>query len=140
MRRLQDRISQTDYLVNVTKELELCGKSALFSINGTEKILIVINIPKPELYTSYASGFTNATGQPETPLFVEVHTNGSYDSVDSQNTTERKVPTSLAAEIRQAAHHQYTRDLALDQVNRLANEIRRLQCENRKATRKTVSS
>ncbi|KZS06224.1 Uncharacterized protein APZ42_030413 [Daphnia magna] len=50
-----------------------------------------------------------------TPLLVEVHTNGSYDSIDSQNTTERKIPASLAAEIKQAAHHQYTRDLALDQ-------------------------
>ncbi|XP_032799014.2 uncharacterized protein LOC116935919 [Daphnia magna] len=138
MRRLQDRISQTDYLVNVTKELERCGKSALFSINGMEKILIVINIPTPELYTSYASGFTNATEPLATPLLVEVHSNGSYDSIDSQNTTERKIPASLAAEIKQAAHHQYTRDLALDQVNRLANEIRRLQCENRKATRNSI--
>ncbi|KAK4025104.1 hypothetical protein OUZ56_010607 [Daphnia magna] len=138
MRRLQDRISQTDYLVNVTKELERCGKSALFSINGMEKILIVINIPTPELYTSYASGFANATEPLATPLLVEVHSNGSYDSIDSQNTTERKIPASLAAEIKQAAHHQYTRDLALDQVNRLANEIRRLQCENRKATRNSI--
>ncbi|KZR99947.1 Uncharacterized protein APZ42_003972, partial [Daphnia magna] len=71
MRRLQDRISQTDYLVNVTKELERCGKSALFSINGMEKILIVINIPTPELYTSYATGFTNATEPLATPLLVE---------------------------------------------------------------------
>ncbi|KZR97182.1 Uncharacterized protein APZ42_008088 [Daphnia magna] len=130
MRRLQDRISQTDYLVNVTKELERCGKSALFSLNGMEKILIVINIPTPELYTSYALGFTNATEPLATPLLVEVHSNRSYDSIDSHNTTERKIPASLAAEIKQAAHHQYTRDLALDQVNRLANEIRRLQCEN----------
>ncbi|KZS15860.1 Uncharacterized protein APZ42_018507 [Daphnia magna] len=88
MRPLQDRISQTDYLVNVTKELERCGKSALFSINGMEKILIIINIPTPELYTSYASGFTNATEPLAPPLLVEVHTNGSYDSIDSQNTTE----------------------------------------------------
>ncbi|KZR98566.1 Uncharacterized protein APZ42_005949, partial [Daphnia magna] len=138
MQRLQDRISQTDYLVNVTKELERCGKSAFFSINGMEKILIVIIIPTPELYTSYASGFTNATEPLATPLLVEVHTNGSYDSIDSQNTTERKIPASLAAEIKQAAHHQYTRDLALDQVNRLANEIRRLQCENRKAIRNSI--
>ncbi|KAK4021818.1 hypothetical protein OUZ56_003727 [Daphnia magna] len=138
MRRLQDRINQTDYLVNVTKELERCGKSALFSINGMEKILNVINIPTPELYTSYASGFTNATEPLATPLLVEVHTNGSYDSIDSQNTTERKIPASSAAEIKQAAHHQYTRDLALDQINRLANEIRRLQCENRKATRNSI--
>ncbi|KAK4014036.1 hypothetical protein OUZ56_026582 [Daphnia magna] len=137
-RQSQDRISQTDYLVNVTKELERCGKSALFSINGMEKILIVITIPTPELYTSYASGFTNAAEPLATPLLVEVHTNGSYDSIDSQNTTERKIPASLAAEIKQAAHHQYTRDLALDQVNRLANEIRRLQCENRKATRNSI--
>ncbi|KZS03122.1 Uncharacterized protein APZ42_034229 [Daphnia magna] len=138
MRRLQDQISQTDYLVNVTKELERCGKSALFSINGMEKNLIVINIPTPKLYTSYASGFTNATEPQAIPLLVEVHTNGSYDSIDSQNTTERKIPASLAAEIKQAAHHQYTKDLALDQVNRLANEIRRLQCENRKATRNSI--
>ncbi|KAI9562541.1 hypothetical protein GHT06_009994 [Daphnia sinensis] len=88
IRRVQDRISQTDYLVNVTKELELCGKSALFSINGMEKILIVINIPTPELYTTYASDVTNATGPPATLLLVEVHTNGSYDSIASQNTTE----------------------------------------------------
>lgn len=138
VRRLQDRISQTDYLVNVSKELELCGKSALFSINGMDKILIAVNIPTPELYTSYTSDSTNATGPTAIPLLVEVHTNGSYGSISSQNTTERKVPASLAAEIKQAAHHQYTRDLALDQVNRLANEIRRLQCENRKATRNSI--
>ncbi|KAK4009697.1 hypothetical protein OUZ56_018843 [Daphnia magna] len=80
-----------------------------------EQILIVINIPTPELYTSYASGFTNATEPLATPLLVEVHTYGSFDSTDSQNTTERKIPASLAEEIKQAAHYQYTRDLALDQ-------------------------
>jgi len=138
VQRIQDRISQTDYLVNVSAELELCGKTSLFKINGMDKVLIAINIPTPKLYTSYSSSSTNATGQTVSPLTVDIHSNGSYDGIDARNVTDSKVPSSLAAEIQQAAHHQFTRDEAMDQINRLAGEIRRLQCENRKSTRNSI--
>jgi hypothetical protein len=138
VQRIQDRLSQTDYLVNVTAELELCGKAALFRINGMDKVLISINIPTPKLYTSYSSSSPNATGPTAQSLTVDIHSNGSYDGVDAKNVTDSKVPSFLAAEIQQAAHHQFTRDEAMDQINRLAGEIRRLQCENRKSTRNSI--
>lgn len=138
VQRIQDRLSQTDYLVNVTAELELCGKAALFRINGMDKVLISINIPTPKLYTSYSSSSPNATGPTAQSLTVDIHSNGSYDGADAKNVRDSKVPSSLAAEIQQAAHHQFTRDEAMDQINRLAGEIRRLQCENRKSTRNSI--
>jgi len=76
--------------------------------------------------------------QTVSPLTVDIHSNGSYDGIDARNVTDSKVPSSLAAEIQQAAHHQFTRDEAMDQINRLAGEIRRLQCENRKSTRNSI--
>ncbi|KAK4021603.1 hypothetical protein OUZ56_003514 [Daphnia magna] len=133
-RNLQTLIWEDAYKENKPCDLKIAGESHQW--NG--QILIAVNIPSPELYRSYTSGFTNATVPPAPPLLVEVLRNGSYDSITAQNTTERKVPASLAAEIKQAAHYQYTRDLALDQVNRLANEIKCLQCENQKATRNSI--
>ena len=118
MQRLQDRISQTEYLIKMTSELERCGKSALFSINGMDKVLIVINIPTPKLYTLYLSSSTNTTGPTVPPLTVDIHSNGSYDGIDADKIPSSKVPSSLAAEIQQAAHHQFTRDEAMDQINR----------------------
>ena len=138
VQRIQDRVSQTDYLVNITTELEFCGKSALFRINGMDKILIAINVPPPKLYASNDSSPGNVTGSTVAPLTVDTQTNGSYTGGSTGNVTDKKVPDSLAGEIQLAGHQQYTRDEATDQINRLAGEIRRLQCENRKATRNHI--
>lgn len=54
-----------------------------------DKILIDINIPTPELYTSYLLGSKSTTGPPAAPLMVEVQMNGSYGSIDAQNSSER---------------------------------------------------
>ena len=133
IKRLQDRISQTEYLVNVTEELHLCGKPTLFPINGMDKIMITINVPEATLYT------TNSTGPATPPLMVDVvNTKGSYEGPPDSIPTDERVAKPLEAEITQAAHEQYTRDVAVDQINRLAREIRRLQCENRKATRNRI--
>jgi hypothetical protein len=115
VQRIQDRASQTDYLVNVTSELEFCGKSALFHINGMDKILIAINIPPPKLYASNISSSENVTGSTIPPLTVDTQTNGSFSGGSAGNVTERKVPDSLAAEIQLAGHRQYTRDETTDQ-------------------------
>ena len=133
IKRLQDRISQTEYLVNVTEELHLCGKTTLFPINGMDKIMITINVPEATMYT------TNSTGPTNPPLMVDVvNTKGSYEGPTDSIPTDERVAKPLEAEITQAAHEQYTRDVAVDQINRLAREIRRLQCENRKATRNRI--
>ncbi len=71
VQRIQDRVSQTDYLFNVTSQLEFCGKSALFHINGMYKILIAINIPPPKLYASNVSCSVNVTGSTIPPLTVD---------------------------------------------------------------------
>ncbi len=95
-------------------------------------------VPTPKLYTSYSSSSLNATGPTVLPLTVDIHSNGSYDGIDAKNVTHNEVHSSLAAEIEQAVHHQFTIDEAMDQIDQLAGEIRRLQCENRKSTRNSI--
>ena len=91
LKRLQDRVGQTEYIVNVTTELELCGKSALFTINGMDKILIAINVPESTLYS------TNSTGSTVSPLIVDViNADNSYGSATSPTATnERKTAMGL---------------------------------------------
>ena len=115
IKRLQDRISQTDYLINTSKPLEFCNKPDLLSIDGMEKIVVQLH----------------------RPLFSEFYNNNNQS--ESQNKSkEEKVPSMLAAEITAAAHTQYTRDLAIEQTNKLVIDVRRLQCESRKSTHNNI--
>ena len=127
IKRLQDRISQTDYLINISKPLEFCNKPDLLSIDGMEKIIVQLHMPP--LVKDLPINRTAPTPNTQKPI---------SESESKNKTKEEKVPSMLAAEITAAAHTQYFRDLAVDQTNKLVIEVRRLQCESRKATHNNI--
>jgi hypothetical protein len=123
IKRIQDRHNQTDYLVNATME-KVCDKRLFHRVLGMDKVFLSI----------YAAPPTDLDS-------IRNYSSGPKDSTTTKPTNSTtSVAAVLRAEIETAAHVQYTRDLALDFENRLAREIRRLQCESRKTNHLNVMS
>lgn len=123
VKRLQDRHSQTDFLINSTLEM-FCKQRLFQKVLGMEKILITVYTIPP---LSFNPIKTNETENQKTILQNQI------------NSTKNVAPV-LKAEIVSAAHVQYNRDIALEYENRLAREIRRLQCETRKINHHNIIS
>lgn len=109
LKRLQNRETQVDFLINTTLTT-FCNETLYNTVAGMDKVLVVIN------YTI----IKNINKSPE-----ENNSKFKYSTVEA--------PTIVAAEITTAAHEQYVRDLDLEMENKLATEIRKLQCDSRKA-------
>jgi hypothetical protein len=81
-------------------------------------------------------------GSPENKTEIQKQGTQYYnirEPTKPQNKTkEDKVPDVLAAEVAAAGHTQYTRDLSVDMANKLVIEVRRLQCESRKAAHNSI--
>ena len=130
IKRLQDKNTQTDFLVNTT--LETFCKQRLFQrILGMEKVLVTI----------YAAPPTS-----NEPRLVQVNVSSSSNitfingTKTNQLNVNKTVAPVLKGEIEAAAHLQYARDSSLEFENKLAREIRRLQCETRKINQHNVVS
>ena len=130
IKRLQDKVSQTDYLINTSMPLEFCNKPGLLSIDGIDKIIFQLHM------------LPLIKGLPENKTEIQKPGTQFYNITDTtkpQNKTkEDKAPDVSAAEIAAAAHTQYTRDLAVDMANKLVIEVRRLQCESRRAAHNSI--
>ena len=138
IKRLQDKVSQTDYLVNTSKTVEFCNKPGLLGIDGMEKIIVQLHmLPTPKNTSENDSTTTTTTISPAKNFQKEI--NGYFNKNATENKTkEEKAPSMLASEVAAAGHTQYTRDLAVDMANKLVIEVRRLQCENRKTTHNNI--
>ena len=138
IKRLQDKVSQTDYLVNTSKPVEFCNKPGLLSIDGMEKIIVQLHmLPTPKNMSENDSTTTTTTISPAKNFQKEI--NGFFNKNATENKTkEEKAPTMLASEVAVAGHTQYTRDLAVDMANKLVIEARRLKCKNRKTTHNNI--
>ena len=130
IKRLQDKVSQTDYLINTSMPLEFCNKPGLLSIDGMDKIIVQLHM------------LPLIKGLPENKTEIQKPGTQFYNITDptkpQNKTKEDKAPDVLAAEIAAAAHTQYTRDLAVDMANKLVIEVRRLQCESRRAAHNSI--
>nr|CAH0102050.1 unnamed protein product [Daphnia galeata] len=130
IKRLQDKVSQTDYLINTSMPLEFSNKPGLLSIDGMDKIIVQLHM------------LPLIKGLPENKTEIQKPGTQFYNITDptkpQNKTKEDKAPDVLAAEIAAAAHTQYTRDLAVDMANKLVIEVRRLQCESRRAAHNSI--
>ena len=99
IKRLQDKVSQTDYLINTSMPLEFCNKPGLLSIDGMDKIIVQLHM------------LPLIKGLPENKTEIQKPGTQFYNITDptkpQNKTKEDKAPDVLAAEIAAAAHTQY---------------------------------